>query len=128
MQAIKVDRKELLNKLTENRDTHRALFLEAQAGYRHAVIDILEQRLAEARAGRSFNYHISLAVPSDQTRDYNRVIAMLEMSLGDAVELSEEDFAQYVQDDWSWKRQWLHSNRDYSQAVAQASAAYSNES
>ena len=114
MDSIKVKKEELLAKLKENKDTHRKIFLEAQEGYRTLVIEQLETMLSDARGGKKINRHLSLSEPTDQTRDYDRVIRMLEMSQDDVVELSEHDFAQYVLDDWSWKRNFLVSNSVYS--------------
>jgi hypothetical protein len=52
--------------------------------------------------------------PVDQTREYNKVIRMLEMSTEDVIELQEHEFSQYVLDDWGWKGQFLASNSAYS--------------
>lgn len=43
---------------------------------------------------------------------------MLEMDLADTVDLSETDYAQYVLDDWEWKRQFLGTSRVYSLKAA----------
>ena len=43
---------------------------------------------------------------------------MLEMDLNDEQELSEGEFAQYVQDDWGWRGQLLASNSPYSETAA----------
>jgi hypothetical protein len=68
-----------------NRDSHRHLFLKAQEGYRKLVIEELDRMLADAKAGRPIRRSISLTEPSDHTKDYDRVIAMLEMSVDDTV-------------------------------------------
>jgi hypothetical protein len=41
---------------------------------------------------------------------------MLEMSVESEIELTAQEFAQYVRDDWGWKRQFtdsLHRNTRY---------------
>jgi hypothetical protein len=43
---------------------------------------------------------------------------MLEMALANEVELSEEDYQQYVMDDWSWKEELLTSNARYSSTAS----------
>jgi hypothetical protein len=78
------------------------------------VITLLEQRLNEARNGR-IDLVIGLIEPMDQTRDYDRVISMLEMSTEEEIELNHSDFAAYVLDDWAWKRQWVGTNAAYTQ-------------
>lgn len=114
MNAVKVSKTELLTTLKANRDNHRKIFLEAQEGYRAAAIAELDKMLAEARAGLKVRRSLTLVEPSDQTRDYDRAIRMLEMAQDEVVELEEHDFMQYVMDDWSWKKQFLHSNFAYS--------------
>lgn len=76
--------------------------------------------LDEAKAGKQIRRSLALVEPQDQTRDYDRAIRMMEMSQDEVVELEEHDFAQYVLDDWSWKRQFLLSNSNYSATAARA--------
>jgi hypothetical protein len=118
MESIKVKKAELLETLKVNRHNHRKIFLEAQEGYRKTAITEIEKMLSEAREGKKIRRQLVLSEPVDQTNDYDRVIRMLEMSQDEMVELSEHDFAQYVLDDWSWKRQFLHSNSVYSATAA----------
>lgn len=113
MKTVRVGRDELLGKLRENRSAHRDLFLEAQKGYRVAVISELDQMLAEARAGSPIRRGIALPEPQDHTDDYDTVISMLEMSVDSDVELSHSEFSQYVRDDWSWKAMAMHVNSSY---------------
>jgi len=113
MNAIKVLKSELLAKLRENRDAHRATFAEAMDGYKEKVQTWLEDRLAAAKRGRVPDMIFALPHPIDQTKDYNRAIAMLEMSVEDTIELEEDDFKQYVQDEWSWSRQTSITNSMY---------------
>jgi len=49
----------------------------------------------------------------DQTRDYDRAIAMLEMSVEGEITVSEADFRTFVMDDWNWRSQFKHSNMAY---------------
>ncbi len=126
MNAIKVSKTTLLATLRTNRDKHRQIFLEAQQGYRIAVITELDNMLAEAKAGKKIRRSVTLTEPMDQTKDYDRAIAMLEMSVETEVSLEEHDFQQYVLDEWTWKRQFNTSNMLYSKSLSdeiEASAA-----
>lgn len=114
METVKVKKNELLATIIKNRAEHKDIFLEAQKGFRETAIRILDERLAEARKGKRINLSFSLPEPVDHTPDYDRIIKMLNMSTDDIVELTDDHFAQYVMDDWSWKRQWFASNVNYS--------------
>lgn len=118
MKDIKVKKAHLLEKLKANRDEHRKIFLEALDGYRKKCIELLDAELAKAKNGKQFHMYFSLTQPVDQTKDYDRAIKMLEMSVEDEVSLSELDFSNYVLDDWQWKRNFLSSNRAYSTTAA----------
>ena len=100
--------------IKSNREKHREIFLEAQTGYRKAMIAELDARLKEARNGGKISRINFLTEPEDHTRDYDRILTMLEMCSESHVELDEDEFAQYVMDDWRWKRQFLLSNSAYS--------------
>jgi len=114
MEKITVKKADLLAALRKNREEHRAIFEEALEGYRTQAIALLEDRLRMLHKGQPMSVAFELPEPQDQTKDYDRVIRMMELSVEDEISLSEADFAQYVMDDWKWQRQFLVSNRGYS--------------
>jgi hypothetical protein len=111
--GITVNKLELLTALKANRETHRRVFLEAQKGYREDVIQELDRMLQEAREGRRIRRAVELVEPQDHTKDYDRVIRMLEMCTKEEIFITENEFAQYVQDDWGWKQQFIGSTSNY---------------
>lgn len=114
---IIVNRDVLLDSVTTNREQHRGLFLQACDGFRKEAIRQIEGVLTEAKAGRDFSLHIGLVAPADHTRDYDRVIRSLQMQVDSQTMLTETEFAQYVMDDWSWKRDFLVTCSSYSTLV-----------
>lgn len=113
MNTVRVKRTEVLEKLTVNRASHRTVFEQAIEGYHRAVVEHLENALADAKAGKQYSTSIYLPQPQDHTRDYDRAIAMLEMSLDDELELSSVEFAQFVLDDWGWKGDFISTSNNY---------------
>ena len=111
--GITVKKDELLSQLRENRSKHYEIFVEAQKGYREDIIKELDAMLHEARSGKSIRRAVALIEPQDHTRDYDRIIRMLEMSVTNTVFINEQEFAQYVQDDWGWKRAFTESASNY---------------
>ena len=89
MQSIKVNKAKLISTLEENRIRHRQIFLEACDGYQKAVIKELEAQLKRAKGGIRRSMLISIAAPVDQTKEYDRAIGMLKMSIEDEVMLSD---------------------------------------
>ena len=123
MENIKVDKAKLIATLSENRAKHRKIFDEACDGYQKAVIKELEAQLNSAKAGIRRSIYISIPAPVDQTKEYDRAIAMLKMSVDDHTLLSERDFQCYVLDDWDWKQKFLASNSAYSRRAQMALSA-----
>lgn len=125
MEKITVDKATLLSIIQGNRDRHREIFLEALEGYRAEALAALEEHIKALENGKTPEIKIFIDRPQDHTRDYDRVITMLNMHEGDKFTLSEADAAQYVLDDWNWKRQWALSNSGYvSAGTRQAAADY----
>jgi hypothetical protein len=115
MNAIKVQKSELLTRLKANRANHSAQFEKASEGYRKKVIDVLENRLADARKGKLPHLIFNMPLPVDQTKAYDRAIGMLELSVEDIIELEEHDYQQYVLDEWNWSAAAAATNTSYFQ-------------
>lgn len=111
--VITVKKQDLLVNLRANLETHRETFLNALEGYKISVIEELELSLKEARSNKRYRKIIQLEEPRDHTKDYKRVIAMLEMSISEEIKISEVEFAQYVLDDWGWKEQFSNVTSNY---------------
>jgi hypothetical protein len=111
--AIRVKRGELLDVLRKNRAAHRETFERATIGYRKRAIEELDASLRDAKEGKKIRRTISLVEPMDQTKDYDRVIRMLEMSVDEVIVIGAHEFQQYVMDDWSWKEAFTSSNSAY---------------
>ena len=114
---IRVRKHELLDKLKVNREAHRDVFLKAQEGYRKKAIEELEEALVRARTDNAAQVRVFLPWPEDHTKDYDHIIAMVEMSIDDLFELNQNDFARYVLDDWEWKAQFTQSVMAYTSGV-----------
>jgi hypothetical protein len=110
----KIGKVKLLTILKKNRKAHHAIFEEAVEGYRKEAVSLLEKNISLLRENRTHRIAAYLQVPEDHTRDYDRVIAMVEITSDRVVTLQERDFQAYVMDDWDWKRQFLTSNSLYS--------------
>lgn len=116
LDTVRVNKTALIRKLRENRDQHRGQFEKGLELYRKAVVRELEEQLERARRNETVVRFSALTQPEDHTADYDHAIELLDMSLDDEVELTAEEFARYVRDDWGWKRQFadaLRTTRTY---------------
>lgn len=117
MQQIKVNRVQLLEKVRANRETHRETFLKAQIGFREQVIEYLDKMLKDAKKGIQYRLHVGLPEPQDMTKEYDCVVAMLEMSVDDTIEISQQEFSQYALDQWNWKASWATTTANYTKGA-----------
>lgn len=113
MDQIRVNKSELLKIMKANLASHYDQFIKAQEGYRGLVVHKLDEALRDARTGREIRTHISLVAPEDHTKDYQCVIGMLELSLDDEINLGQREYAQYVDDEWGWKEEFVRTSTMY---------------
>lgn len=116
MKTIKVPKEQLVGKIKENLENHRAEFEKAWDGYRAKYLKNIEAILdaaKDARRGTELVHFVNLTAPQDHTADYKRALEMLEWDTEQLVELTQQEFSQYVQDDWGWKEQFQTTNSMY---------------
>lgn len=104
---------DLLTILRENKTKHREVYEAALAGYKAAAHEWFTTQLERFQEGEQFATVFSSPRPEDHTDDYDNVIRMLELCVDDDILLDENDFIQYIQDDWGWKKQWTTTNSAY---------------
>lgn len=116
MNAIKMNRLELLEIVRANKITHVTEFNEAVEDYKKLVLKITQANAKYAKKADLEEFKKIKAIPSapaSYENDYKRAIRMLELSVEDVIEVEEDIFNQLVLDEWSWKRSWTMSNTSY---------------
>ena len=113
MDTVIVKRDELLERLRENRDSHRSIFDKALEVYRERVEAWLLQRLDDLRARRKIRIHYDAPEPVDYTHVYDAAILMLEMHIKDEVEITSRDFRRYVMNEWEWREHFAANTAAY---------------
>ena len=114
MKEVNVDKAQLLVTLRENRDRHIITFRGAIQGWRDEAVEqldgaaksLMELELSEAESIVEFpSLWVEAANdrPECHRRDYDRAIAMLEMSHDTIVSISAREFDHFVNDEWDWK-------------------------
>lgn len=113
MRRVTVNKAELREVVQENRDNHRADFEKAFEGYRRVARERLESALTALSRGEAPPLHFNLAVPEDHTEDYDTVLLMLDMEVGDEVVIEWEEFRNYVRDLWGWSERFYTTSSGY---------------
>ena len=103
----------MIRLLEENMAEHKGLYERALEGWRKESIESCKAYV-DALARKDTGVHLHLErKPEDHTDDFERVIGLLEMSQDDNVELDEDQYQNYVMNDWHWSRNWVASNSKY---------------
>jgi hypothetical protein len=119
LSTVRVSKEFLLGKLRENRVIHEKSYYEILEARQKKILEDLEalrpkfeeqlkERLDKSAEDAEYTpTTISLSVyslkPENHTKDYDKVITLLDASLDAEFELSSSEFNQYVNDDWEWK-------------------------
>jgi len=122
LQEVRVTKGELVAKLRENLEKHRADFQEAMEGWRTQYWDAIEalyQASTQADTDTSECRRLqkelnALDKPQSHTTDYENVLVLMEASQDEEFVLDVNTFRQYWQDDWRWKGAFETSNAKYS--------------
>lgn len=113
MNSVKINKTELLARLVKNREQHTKLYKAAEIGYRKKAIAKMAALLKQAQRGGEIVTVFRMPEPVNNSTEYNRVIAMLEMSVDEVIELTSHQFNSYVLDQWEWSGTVIASNLGY---------------
>ena len=113
MKTVKVKKSELMDTLLTNRAKHHEQFVKAQEAFRLEVISQLSDALQAAKDGKDLITSFKLVHPVNETEEYDEAISMLGMSVDKIIELTHEEFRNYVLDKWNWSLQAHMSNTAY---------------
>ncbi len=115
-QSVVVEKDALVSTLNSNKAKHVAefsksseLYGEALTAYFNGVKEEAEKSIKIlSEKGKELTPRITTLIavqkPVSHEKDYVMAIRMLEMSVDKKVQLSTQEFNQYVLDEWSWKQ------------------------
>jgi hypothetical protein len=118
-------REDLTKKIKTNRDQHVLDYAKAIEGWRKEFAKVMlkhakacEELAAEAVTDTpadqvEFTYPELPVKPENHAKDYDRIIARLEMSQDNAIYLKHSDFDKYVLDEWRWKAAFTEALSNY---------------
>jgi hypothetical protein len=79
------------------------------------VVEELSKRLDDAKNGKPVEpgFLQYFPVPHDYTKEYDRVIDRIETQLDSIVMLTDQEFNQYMRDEWDWTDRFMSSSSIY---------------
>ena len=112
MKNVKVKKHELMSILGTNRLKHIKEYEESLEEFKQAAIKTLTDTLEDVK-DKTTNISIHIPAPESYIKEYDRAIRMLELSVEDFIVLEEHEFKTLVQDEWSWKTEFLNNKTIY---------------
>jgi hypothetical protein len=113
MEKITIVKEKLLPLLKENKAKHDQIYDAAVSGYWVKAEEILNEKLAKIKIQEKIEPYLGLTYPENYADDYNKVISMVELTSQDLIELSHQEFDQYVRNIWGWRSSFLSCNSVY---------------
>jgi len=112
MRSVKVNKKELMTILADNKKKHVKEFEEAVKDYKKAALKVAKEHVELAKTGELDKIAKIRSMPNGPISyedSYNRAIRMMELSVDEVIELEEQIFNQLVLDEWMWKQAFVAS-------------------
>jgi hypothetical protein len=111
--CITVKKDALLADIRKNFGKHRQILETANVAYRAKAIEELRANLEAAINQKPIRRGITCTEPENHTKEYETVIAMLEMCVADEITITERQFQCFVMDNWDWKSRFQASTAAY---------------
>lgn len=119
MKDITAKTQDVLEKLRENREKHVNEHKRALEGWRKTVANEVVELASYASSDKDLspsklNVPSAHDKPESHVEDYDNAIAMLEWHEEETITLSSSDVRNYIQDQWTWQRDFKMSSAKYS--------------
>lgn len=110
--TITVNKAELIAKIEENREAHKVAYDKAERAYKIEALKQLKQLTKEVKEG-STTIRLNLTTPVDNRENYDKIIGMFEWDVADEVELTQQEYNEYILDETEVSRHAAMSNAMY---------------
>lgn len=111
--TIKVNKQKLINQIKENKERHIEEYKEAKIFYKEEALKQLMNLKSRVDANH-LDIRLDLVTPIDNSDNYDKIIQMFEWEVNEEVELEQNEFIEYVQDETDFAVTAKFSNQAYS--------------
>lgn len=110
--TIKVKKSDLIAKIKENKKNHVVEYKQAVIAYKKEAMKQLKDLTERAKSGE-MNLQLKLVTPVDSSENYDKILSMFEWEVEDIVELDQQEFNEYVNDETAFAVQAKFLNSTY---------------
>lgn len=107
-----LNKADLIERIKENKAKHIEMYNKAVKAYRKEALKQLAELTEQVKEGKT-NIGLNLVEPINNSENYDKIIEMFEWDVRDEVELDQNEFKEYVQDETSHSRMAMMSNMTY---------------
>lgn len=114
--TIKVNKKNLIEKLKINKEVHIKEYEQACIDYKEEALKQLKA-LEERASKGDVVLHLNLVSPILRDKEYDKIIEMFNWEIEEEVNLSQDEFNQYVLDEFDFRVSARTANLYYSKSL-----------
>ena len=114
--TILLKKEDLITKIKENKEIHIKEFEEAVVAYKEEALKQLTVQTSRAKEG-ALDVELDLVTPVNNQENYDKILEMFKWDVRDEVELSQNEFLEYVQDENDFAVAAKVSNTFYSNSL-----------
>jgi hypothetical protein len=111
--TISVNKAKLIEQIKKNKENHIVEYDKAVIAYKEEALKQLNEQIKKVEEG-SLNAKLNLITPINNAVNYDKIIEMFEWEVNEVVELEQNEFNEYVQDETEFAVQAKFSNTMYS--------------
>ena len=112
--VIKVVKADLIEQIKENKARHIEQYEKAVINYKLEAAEQLDALIKKNSKG-DLDLRLELTTPINNSANYDKIRTMFEWEIESEIELTQEEFNEYVQDDNSYSRNASLSNTFYNE-------------
>ena len=114
MKEITIKKSKLVDKINENMTIHVKEYKELHILYTQEAILRLQVLLQNIQKNsHNVSLYVDLVEPTSSEDSYRTALEMLELEVNENVTISEQEFKQYIKDEWHWSRSFELSKSAY---------------
>jgi phosphoribosyl-dephospho-CoA transferase len=110
--TINVKKAELIAKINENKANHIVEYNKAVIAYKEEALKQLAELTKKVEEGK-LGVTLDLVTPIDNSANYDKIIEMFNWEVNEIVELKQDEFIEYVQDETDFAVSAKYSNTFY---------------
>jgi hypothetical protein len=111
--TIKVKKEKLIEQIRKNKENHIKEYDKAIVAYKEEALKQLKKQIERVEEG-ALDAKLELITPINNAENYDKIIEMFEWEVEEVVELEQNEFNEYVQDETEFAMQAKFSNTFYS--------------